>query len=210
MINFVEAASILGIKNRVRPMHQKNLSLVFYTRLIQHQQKANPNAGMSLIEILVVVALTALLAALAAPAVTFGNNPLRDSSNRIAASFKWARARAMAETSAVRIRPISNTEFVMERAARCSETDNDNWTIISDRVEKDGQLVNEDLSLDTPAQLSSATETPGGTTADWSLCFNSRGVADKNLVLIFQDTNTNQQRRMEVFSGGAVDLGDIS
>ncbi len=197
-------------------MRQKNLSLVFYNFLIQRQQKANPNAGMSLIEIMVVIALTALLAALAAPAVTFGNNPLRDSSNRIAASFKWARARAMAETSAVRIRPISNTEFVMERAARCTEADPANWTVISDRVEKDGQLVNEDLSLDNPAQLIAATATINGTTtnstANWNLCFNSRGTVhqNQNLVLTFRDMDANKQRTMEVFPGGAVDLGDIS
>lgn len=192
-------------------MRQNNLSLVFYNRLIRHQQKANPNAGMSLIEILVVIALTALLAALAAPAVTFGNNPLKDSSNRIAASFTWARVRAIASTSAVRIRPLSNTEFIMERAARCTDT---TWTSISDRVEKNGQLVNEDLSLDTPVQLVAATETTDGTTTnsttDWGICFDSQGTSRTNLVLTFEDMNTNQQRTMEVFSGGAVDLGDIS
>ncbi|WP_299486841.1 GspH/FimT family protein [Acaryochloris sp. IP29b_bin.137] len=182
-------------------MHQKNLSLVFYTRLIQRQQKSHPNAGMSLIEILVVIALTAMLAALAAPAVTFGNNPLRDSSNRIASSFKWARARAISSTSAVRIRPLSNTEFIMERAARCSDT---TWTQISDLVEKNGQLVNEDLSLNSPVQVVNPSDNT------WSICFDSKGLSETSLQLTFQDMDTNQQRTMEVFSGGAVDLGDIS
>lgn len=187
-------------------MRQKTLSLVFYNRLLNYQKKANPNAGLTLIEILVVVALTALIATFAAPAITFGTNPLRDSSNRISASFKLARAKAMASTSAVRIRPLSNNEFIMEQAARCSDT---TWTSISDRVQKKGQLVNEDLSIDSPAELLSATEN-GTTTANWSLCFNSRGVADKNLQLTIKDMDTNQQRTMEVFPGGAVDMGSIS
>lgn len=187
-------------------MRQKNLSLVLYTRLIQQRQTVNSNSGLSLIEVLVVVALTALLAAIAAPAITFGADPLRDSSKRIAASFKLARARAMASTSAVRIRPLSNNEFIMEQAANCADT---TWTSISDRVQKDGQLVNEDLSIDSPAQLTNAREN-GTTTANWSICFNSRGVADKNLQLTLTDTDTSLQRTMEVFPGGAVDLGSIS
>lgn len=198
-------------------MGQNNLSLVFYNRLIRNQRKANPNAGMSLIEILVVVALTAMLAAITAPAVTFGNNPLRDSSNRISASFKWARARAMASTSGVRIRGISATEFVMERARNCAtpagnDADgNPNWTNISDQVRKNGQLVNEDLSFDTPAQLTAVTEDgTAATPTTWDICFNSRGIANKTVVLTMQDTNTNQQRTMTVFLGGTVDLSDIN
>lgn len=212
VINFTEVAFILRIRNRVYPMHQHNLSLVFYNRLIQHQRRANPNGGMSLIEILVVVALTALLAAFAAPAITFGTNPLKDSSNRIAASFKWARAQAMASTSAVRIRPISNTQFVMERARRCTEANAANWTIISDRVEKNGQMVYEDLSFDTPAQLTLPITEDGTavTPTTWDICFNSRGLADKTVVLTMQDTDTNQQRTMTVFLGGTVDLSAIN
>lgn len=193
-------------------MRQKNLSLVFYTRLIQRQQKANPNAGMSLIEIMVVIALTALLAALAAPAVTFGNDPLRDSSNRIAAGVKWARARAMAETSAVRIRPRNRTQFFMERARSCSEADDDNWTRIGDRVRKDGRWVYEDLSLDSPARMIRA-DVDGNRLADprdWTLCFNSRGIADQTVELTFRDNDTRQRRTMTIFRGGTVDLSAIN
>ena len=122
-------------------MRQKNLSWVLYTRLIQQRKATRSDAGLSIIEILVVVGLTALLAAIAAPAVTFGADPLKDSSKRIAASFKLARARAMATTSAVRIRPLSDNEFIMERAANCTDT---TWASVSDQVRKDGQFVNED------------------------------------------------------------------
>ncbi len=193
-------------------MHQKTLSLVLYKYLLRPQKPANSNSGTSLIELLVVVALTALLAAFAAPAITFGRNPLRDSSNRIAANFKLARARAMASTSAIRIRPTltaPNTQFVMERANRCSETNAANWTIISDQVVKDGQPVYEDLSLDSPAQLINAQEN-NTTTTNWSLCFDSRGQADKTLDLTFRDMDTNQTRAMKVFLGGAVDMGSIN
>jgi type IV fimbrial biogenesis protein FimT len=190
-------------------MRQNNQSLVLYKYLVKPRQKTNTKAGFSLIEVLVVIALTALLAAFAAPAITFGNNPLKDTSNRIAASFKLARAKAMAQTSAVRIRPISATEFVMERAARCSDT---TWTNISDRVEKNGQLVYEDLSFDTPAQLTAAQVDGNAVTpaTNWNLCFNSRGVANTTVVLTMRDTNTNQQRTMTVFRGGTVDLSAIN
>ncbi|NJM68130.1 MAG: prepilin-type N-terminal cleavage/methylation domain-containing protein [Acaryochloris sp. RU_4_1] len=190
-------------------MRQNNLSLVLYKYLTQYQQKTNSKAGFSLIEVLVVIALTAMLAAFAAPAITFGNNPLKDSSNRIAASFKLARAKAMAQTSAVRIQPVSATEFVMERAARCSDT---TWTNISDRVEKNGQFVYEDLSFDTPAQLTAVKVNSSAVTpvTNWNLCFNSRGIADKTVELTLKDMNTNKQRTMEIFVGGTVNLGNIS
>jgi type IV fimbrial biogenesis protein FimT len=190
-------------------MRQNNQSLVLYKYLVKPRQKTNTKAGFSLIEVLVVIALTALLAAFAAPAITFGNNPLKDTSNRIAASFKLARAKAMAQTSAVRIRYVSDTEFVMERAARCSDT---TWTNISDKVQKNGQLVYEDLSFDSPTQLTAAKVNGTAATRDTTLnlCFNSRGIADKTLELTLKDMNTNKQRTMEVFVGGTVNLGNIS
>lgn len=192
-------------------MGQYKLSLVLYNHLIKYLQPSDPDAGFSLIEVMVVIALTAFLAAFAVPAITFGNNPLRDSSNRIAASMKWARAQAMASTSAVRIRPISNTQFVMERANRCTEPDAANWTIISDQVEKDGQMVYEDLSLDTPAQLTTVTEDGvAATPTTWDICFNTRGIADKTLALTMQHTGNSDQRTMTIFRGGTVDLTDIS
>ncbi|WP_299406838.1 GspH/FimT family pseudopilin [Acaryochloris sp. IP29b_bin.148] len=182
-------------------MRRNTLSFVFYNRLIRYQHTANLNAGMSLIEILVVVALTAMLAAFAAPAITFGTNPLRDTSNRMAANFKLARAKAMAKTAAYRIRPLSVGQVVIEHANNCNET---TWTTAS-------EFVTEDLTFDTPTEVISAqVDGSGVANTGWNVCFNSRGRANQTLELTFQDTNTNQQRTLEIFVGGNVDLSEIS
>ncbi|NJK41161.1 MAG: prepilin-type N-terminal cleavage/methylation domain-containing protein [Acaryochloridaceae cyanobacterium SU_2_1] len=191
-------------------MRNNPLSLLVNQRLVRFRHPKNSTAGVTLIEMLVVLSLTAMLAAFTAPAITFGRNPLRDTSSRLAASFKLARARAMAETSAVRIRPLSSTEFVMERATRCSDT---TWTNISDRGQKNGVTVNEDLSFDSPAQLISPTQVNGAVVTpvtNWNLCFNSRGMADKTVQITIRDSDANKQRTITVFQGGSVDLGNIS
>lgn len=191
-------------------MRHHTLSFQIYSRLIQSRYPRGSSAGVTLIEVLVVLALTTMLAAFAAPALTSGTSPLRDTSRRLSGSFKLARARAMAETSAVRIRPRNRTQFLMERATRCSEPD-ENWTNITDRTRKDGRWVYEDLGFDSPTRLIRA-DVDGSRLAnprDWHVCFNSRGIADKTVELTLRNTDTNKRRKMTVFRGGTVDLGDI-
>lgn len=182
-------------------MHQKNLSLLLYNRLIQQRQTVKSNSGLSIIEVVVVVGLIGFLAAIAAPAITFGTHPLRDTSNRIAANFKLARAKAMSKTSAYRIRPLSVEQLIIEQANNCNAT---TWTTAS-------EFVAEDLTFDSPTEVVAAqVDGSGVTNTGWQLCFNSRGRADMTLELTLRDMNTNQQRTLEIFLGGNADLSEIS
>lgn len=175
--------------------------MVLYNHLIQQRQTAKPNSGLSLIELVVVIGLTALLAAFAAPAITFGTNPLRDTSNRMVANFRLARAKAMSKTSAYRIRPLSVEQLIVEQAKNCNAT---TWTTAT-------EFVAEDLKFDSPTEVIAAqVDGSGVTNTGWQLCFNSRGRADMTLELTLKDMNTNQQRTLEIFLGGNAELSEIS
>jgi hypothetical protein len=95
--------------------------------------------------------------------------------------LRGARARAVASTSALRVRPETNGSLVGEQAASCSAT---TWT---------GEPA---LDLELPDRVT-LTDT------SWSVCFNSRGIASSGLVLTV-DHPDYQPRRVEVMLGGAV------
>ena len=182
-------------------MRQSNKSVLLCKYLIKYRQKAASNAGLSLIEIVVTIALLGLLAAFAAPAIKFGTNPLKDTSERISANIKLARSKAMAQTAAYRIRPLSVNQFIIEHANTCKDA---TWTTAS-------AFVAEDLALDNPTALVSAmVDGASVSNTDWNICFNSRGTMDKTVKLTIKDVDTNRQRTLETFLGGTVDLSEIS
>lgn len=169
--------------------------------------------GFTLTEILIVILLLGVMTALIAPNISFGINPLKDSTNRVAGIFKLARVKAMSQTSAYRMSQESVNQLKVERAKSCFDTSG--WT-------KDNSFSTEDLSLNEASdiqglakneviQIFSATATnPDGTTANlgtnWSICFNSRGVADKNVKLTIKNITKNTTQQIEVFSGGAIQV----
>ena len=155
--------------------------------------------GMTLPEVLAVVIIIGVLAAIAAPTLKFGTRPLQDTTNRFAGNFKLNRAKAMAQTSAYRIRPTSSTQFVIERANSCAAT---TW------AQAPG-FADEDLKFDKDIQLSAAsvngTAVASPYTA-WNLCYNSRGIADKDLVITLLNTKDSKTTQIEVFPGGTVQI----
>jgi type IV fimbrial biogenesis protein FimT len=182
-------------------MVSKNLS-----PLIQSQQfyrsRTGSMRGFSLAETLVALAIAGVLATIMLPTFNLATNPLTDSSNRFSSIFSLARAKAMSKTSAYRIRPTSTTQFIVEFSNICT-ADPSTW-------KPDGSFVSDELKFDSDVQLSAATENnasraPG---SGWSLCFNSRGIADKNLVVTLQNTKNSKQRPIEVFPGGSVQVGE--
>jgi hypothetical protein len=76
----------------------------------------------------------------------------------------------------------------------------------------------EDLRLSTPqevsagegvvlseAKLNSVTVSP---TTNWSLCYDSRGVSNSDLLLTFREVVTGRINKIQVFAGGAVQIYD--
>lgn len=172
-----------------------------------HGKKENYK-GFTIIEILVVLMIAGIMAAFAAPTIKFGINPLQDTTNRIAGNFKLVRAKAMSQTSAYRVRQTSATQLTVERARSCFDTTG--WTV-------DPSFTVEDLSLAEAEDIQGLAKneiiqivaaTVNGTTVttltNWRLCYDSRGLADRTLVLTLRNITTNRQNRIEVFRGGTV------
>jgi hypothetical protein len=94
---------------------------------------------------------------------------------------KQTRAKSMSTISSYRLRPFSRSQLVVEFATNCSE---EAWTL-------DPRM---DLDLPTGVTLSAT---------DWSVCFNSRGTASDNVVLVLDHPDYEAQR-LEILMGGAV------
>lgn len=191
----------------------------FAKNLIELQrlrEKTKSHEGFTLLEILIVLVIAGIMAAMSAPYISFGLNPLRDTTNRVAGIFKLVRSKAMAQTSAYRISlsPTSATQLVVERNRSCFNTTG--WIA-------DPSFTSEDLSLTEAEDIRGLAKneviqivgarvnnvvTPLTT---WRLCYNSRGLvesnqglANTNLELTLRDIKTNRQNRIEVFSAGTV------
>ena len=169
--------------------------------------------------------LIGVMAALSAPHISFGNNPLLDRTNRIASVFKLVRTKAVAQTSAYRISQDNVKRLKVERAnnsnsspSSCFEiNDNDKW-------EPDRSFTDEDLSLteaedvkgmakNADIQFVNVTLTnPNGTTAtpwtSWKICYDSRGITNASLLLFIKDVKTNKQKKIEIFAAGGAEVYD--
>jgi prepilin-type N-terminal cleavage/methylation domain-containing protein len=159
--------------------------------------------GFTLTEVLVTLVVLGVLTAIAAPTIRFGSNPLKDTSSRIAGNLKLLRAKAMSQTSAYRLQAVpgavpGTVTLGIERAMLCSDTV---WTA-------DPTFATEDTLLDRQVQISQVTLNSQSKPIDnWSICYNSRGLATRNLVLTLRDDLSGQT--ITVFPGGAVDVQAI-
>jgi len=143
------------------------------------------NRAFTLIEALVVLGITGILLAIGAINLRGLNNPLQNGASQLEGFFKQARSKAMATTSAYRIRAESAVRLVAEHAANCNAAA---WT-------EDPRLTLEF----TEGVRVSGTNSP----VAWPVCFTSRGLANKNLIVTLSDAN-NRTRQVEIMLGGGV------
>jgi prepilin-type N-terminal cleavage/methylation domain-containing protein len=180
--------------------------------------------GFTLIEALVTISVVGVLAAIAAPNIlAMGSPSLPDTTNRIAGQFRSARAKAISQTSLFRIRPqggtiatcalatggCSTTQLIVERSTGGSTTSCDAATGWA----QDNYFTPEDLTFGTGISVSRAQINPvvGNTgepavLTNWQLCFDSRGIADKDLILTLRQSSNSQIKRIEIFPGGTVQV----
>lgn len=180
------------------------------------EQTTKSNTGFTLVELLVIIALIGIMAAFSAPYITFGVNPLKDTTNRLASTFKLMRVKAMSQTSAYRIKQATSTTLIIQRAKSCS--DSTGWIADNNFDSEDLTLTEakdvQGLSKNTVIEITAATEnntniTPLIKTASspgWSLCFNSRGLANITLKLTITDQKTTKYKEIEIFQGGGVQI----
>jgi hypothetical protein len=143
--------------------------------------RAGGSAGASLIELVVVSALLGIVLMIAALYLEPLEAPVQTGGELIDALIKQARAKAMAETTVHRIRPLDADSLVVEHASACSSLA---WTL------------EPTMSLDLPRGVSlSATA--------WSVCFSPRGIASENLVFTLNHPEF-PSRQLEILKGGTV------
>jgi prepilin-type N-terminal cleavage/methylation domain-containing protein len=179
--------------------------------------------GFTLIEALVTISVVGILGAIAAPNIlAVGNNPLPDTTSRIAGQFRSARAKAISQTSMFRVRPAGGTiatcalaaggcftnQLIVEHSTSVNTSCNaaTGWT-------QDNYFTPEDLTFGTGISFSRAQINPvvgnAGEPAvltNWQLCFDNRGIADKNLVLTLRQSSNSLIKRIEIFPGGTVQI----
>ncbi|HEY9824671.1 MAG TPA: prepilin-type N-terminal cleavage/methylation domain-containing protein [Stenomitos sp.] len=177
--------------------------------------------GTTLPEVLLTVVLVGVLAAISGPnLLQMGNNPLDEGINRLAGQLRLARAKAIAQSSAYRIRWTMlnpgdpekvQTQFIVERAQNCNDT---TWT-------KDPTFTDEDITTKPKVELIGLTvnsvtppslldPNPSEPAQNWKLCINSRGLADKDVqwTLRWRQGAGGPVKKLEIFPGGAIQVYD--
>lgn len=137
-------------------------------------------SGYSLLEMMLVLVLVSVLLSSTVSNLKELNRPLQNGTAQTVAFLKRVKARAVSSTSAYIVTPASANELITAVAVNCSTTT---------------RTLDPDVSLTLPDGVS-LTDT------DWSLCFNSRGLAEENTVISLQDVNNI--RSLQVYLGGGV------
>ena len=109
------------------------------------------------------------------------DNPILYSTGQTMSLIRQARAQAVAKTSAYTVSALSPQEIVVSYAEKCSD---------------ENRITAHRLALKLPTEVAL-------TDIHWSVCFNSRGLADDNLTIDLIDLEENQMS-VEVLLGGAV------
>jgi prepilin-type N-terminal cleavage/methylation domain-containing protein len=207
-------------------------------RHLGHPQKNLAIRGVTLIEALVTISVVGVLAAVAAPNVTkVGSKPLPDTANTIAGVLRSARARAIAQTSPIKIKPKNrlavpngtsmgglNTQFEMMKASSTNVACNTEIGWVSDNTLSEDYLTfgkaSDPADKKITLQVTTVDQVVLPETTGWEICFNPRGMVSttststnnftgNNIVLTFQEgTNPSVRRRIEVFPAGGIQIYD--
>jgi type II secretory pathway pseudopilin PulG len=131
---------------------------------------------MSIVELLLVLAVVGIFIGAASMYFNPSQGSLQDGMAMFEGFVAQSRARAMATTSARRVRPTTSTRVVSESAASCAAT---TWT------------AETRLDLPSTVQLTSTA---------WTVCFGDRGTSSVNLTIGFQKAAITKS--IEVLLGG--------
>jgi hypothetical protein len=144
------------------------------------RNKKSDQAGTSLIELLTVLAMVGLSVGATTAILAPAEAPLETGAVLLEGFFTRARARAMATTSAYRVRAVDADSVVAQFAGSCSAA---TWT------------DEERMELELPRDVTLPD-------TSWTVCFTSRGAADANVLVALNHPRTGT-KQVEVFTGGS-------
>lgn len=136
--------------------------------------------GFTLIELMVVMSISAILLGYSAMHLQELTRPAESAAGQVGSFFKAARAKALSTTSAYTVRPDGAGALVAEASTTCGAT----------------TALDSKLSLELPSFVLF-------TSVGWSVCFDSRGFPDTNLLVEVED-DFGERHSIEVFLGGGV------
>jgi prepilin-type N-terminal cleavage/methylation domain-containing protein len=144
--------------------------------------------GVSLLELIVTMAVLAIAFTIAALNLRPLGDDLGNAVSEMSGTLKQAKIKAMATTSAYRVRPTSTTEVVVERARDCAGAGG--WVTQTSMA----QTLRENVTF---------------TTTTWQVCFSSRGFSmDSSLNFSSPSFTVKDKKgktsRLNVFIAGAV------
>ena len=153
--------------------------------------KSRNSSGLTLIELLVIVAILGVTIAVAGMSLRAFGNDLQNAASETSAFFKQARIKAISTTSAYRVVFESDTRLRAEHAVFCDE--DETWE--------------QDISLDLVLREDIVMDQSGFQPGEVLVCFNSRGITDDsypvNPEVILKDQN-GLEKVVEVYKGGGV------
>ena len=153
--------------------------------------KSRNSSGLTLIELLVIVAILGVTIAVAGMSLRAFGNDLQNAASETSAFFKQARIKAISTTSAYRVVFESDTKLRAEHAVFCDK--DETWE--------------HDISLDLVLREDIVMDQSGFQAGEVLVCFNSRGITDdsypENPEVILKDQN-GLEKVVEVYKGGGV------
>jgi Tfp pilus assembly protein FimT len=135
--------------------------------------------GFTIVETVVSLGILAVVMGIAVANIKKFDDPLSDASNELVGFFKQARAKAVSNTSAYTVYPISATKLGTKFAAKCTDTTTTTDSVLT-------------LTFPTGAHLNAT---------NWTLCYSARGMPDGNLTVDLRDAN-NTLKTVQVYLGG--------
>jgi prepilin-type N-terminal cleavage/methylation domain-containing protein len=179
--------------------------------------------GFTLIEMIVILMIVGIISGFALPSLLSLNKPLRDGVSQFKSQLNLIRAKAIASNQAYRIKPLYSTKaeyynaktnpdsiprnFTVEYALNCSipfasraRTGVVGW---QSAPQFDLDLP-KDVGLATSAEISGITAKNASMTvsddlANWSICFDNRGLISRSMNFALKDFQSNHRVKISVF-----------
>ena len=155
--------------------------------------------GFTILELLILLAVLAIVVAIAALDVRPLHNEARSAANEVASAVRLTRARAMATTSAHRLVVAGPSELRTEAAIACDDAGG--WT----EEARFATTLSGSAEIAELSASGAAADYAPATAGDVLLCFDPRGLADASPTVKLRDAR-GRIAEVDLYAGGGVAL----